>query len=214
MALRELHGARISWDKFIREKNMETTCIMAFLLIFVPTLVIVGAAGLMSCIVHRGAVKTQLEKAPCSKDRRPLYMRPGGYSAADVLNHWKWLDKCGLAIEEKFLKIDLLFPFFYGGVLFWASLVAWQSLGSPFPAGWFIAPLVIAAVADWTENLIQLRQIGRHKENRTRALDPSWIRFASIATKAKLAFFFGSAIELVCLTIWMVVRALSLSIAP
>lgn len=89
--------------------------------------------------------------------------------------------------EQHFLKIDLFFPVFYGAALVTSLLMVWEMLGRPFSPAWILAPVAITAVADWTENLVQLAQLARFTNDKP--LQASWIQLASLATILKLVFF-------------------------
>jgi len=100
-----------------------------------------------------------------------------------------------------------VFPFLYGAALAGALLLAWVALGRPFHPLWFISPVVITALADWTENIVQLSQLQRYVEKGKSGLEAPWVQTASIATVLKLVFFSGASLLLVCLVVWMVLRA-------
>lgn len=169
----------------------------ALLLLAVPAAVFLVGVWAMDKLVGREAVKRQLREKASIEDRKPLYQRLLGYDADAVARHWGALDKSALKIEQNFLKIDLVFPFLYGAALVGALLIAWSSLERPFHSVWLVSPVVIAALADWTENLVQLAQLRRYVEKA--GLQPGWIQIASFATSVKLVVFAGACLLLVYL---------------
>ena len=91
-------------------------------------------------------------------------------------------------------------PFLYGGVFAAALLAAWIQLGRPCDPVWVVLPVIVTVVADWTENLVQLGQLGRYQPDAA-TLDPGWIQAASIATMLKLVFGAVSGLLLVALVV-------------
>jgi hypothetical protein len=62
-----------------------------------------------------------------------------------------------------------------------------------------MAPVAITVLADWTENLVQLAQLGRYCS--AQPLQAGWIRVASAATSLKLSFFTASSLFLLTLVV-------------
>jgi hypothetical protein len=79
----------------------------------------------------------------------------------------------------------------------------WTELGKPFSLVWIIAPVLLTAIADWTENLTQLGQLGRFVVNGKAGLQAERVQTASTATVVKLfSFIFGLLAFLIGLAIW------------
>ena len=137
-------------------------------------------------IVLRASGRDQVARAPLTAtdaDQKPLGQRLG-YSSRDASNYWNTLGAVGRAAETRFLELDLIFPFFYGGALACGLLLTRAILGRPFQAAWILVPVATVMIADWTENLSQLGQLARYDAGET--LQGSWIRVASTATTVKL----------------------------
>jgi len=83
----------------------------------------------------------------------------------------------------------------FAGVL----LCAWAALDRPFQPAWLLAPVLIGAVADWIENLIQLSQLRIFTASPKAGLQPGWIQIASVATSLKVALFFVSYFLVICM---------------
>ena len=181
--------------------------IRAIMLLTLPTLVFYGGVQIMSKLSGRADVTKQLREKLNASDAKPLNQRVTGYDLEAVRRHWTVLDQTARTSEERFLEMDLVFPFFYGGALAGALLMAWAMLGRPFHPGWLLAPIAITVAADWIENLVQIRQLRRYAESGTAGLQSGWIQIASAATMIKLIFFFGASVFLIWLTVWMVVRS-------
>lgn len=73
-----------------------------------------------------------------------------GYSRARVLQVFDAYDAEGMALYERFMTFDLVFPLLYS--LFFASLVHWTLAKTRFRQ-WAFFPLALA-VADYIENAI------------------------------------------------------------
>src|SRR6185295_4726423 len=67
----------------------------------------------------------------------------------------------GLDAERRFLEIDLIFAVLYPGALALSFFWIWTALSRPFAPAWFLVPLALVTLSDWTENLIQLSQMPR-----------------------------------------------------
>jgi hypothetical protein len=187
----------------------------ALLLVVVPIL-LVGAAGkLMAKLSGRLATV----HGPCFRcdPATPLNLRLLGYDRQAVAEHWALLDTPAETAakrreaERKFLEIDLVFPFFYGGVFLAGLLLAWAWLGRPFAPGWLVAPVAVAAVADWIENLALLGQLRRWTGAGGGAsgavLDAGWIGVASAATIVKLWAVLATLALLLALAGWVGFRS-------
>lgn len=181
---------------------MRPGLVLAVCLVLVPMSVIVGAGALMKARTGYVEVERQLALAGNCRDAQPLYARPGGYSVLEVATHWGLLHGTGIAAERRFLQADLLYPICHGGVLAAAILLgrrrAHQAL-SPLAA---VAPVGSAMLADWTENLAQLRQLDLFEQGGAAALHASWIAVASAATSLKWA----SLVMCLVLLVWVAWR--------
>lgn len=191
------------------------TRLAAIGLLLLPVVVTGVGAWVLNKASSRHLVKKQLENAP-PEDRKALNQRLR-YDRDAVSRHWGALaggdpahrskaQAEALQAEKRFLDLDLGFPFFYGAALAASLLLARAWLGLPYHAAWFVAPVAVAALADWTENLVLRSQLSRFKDEGAEALDGAWIQAASVATFLKLAFFTGSFLLVVALTGALLVR--------
>lgn len=156
-----------------------------------PVAILLGGGWALDHLSGRASVIKQLTSAGRTIPQ-PLNMRCLGYGIESAWSYWFALQDEGRRAEQKFLRLDLLFPFFYGSPLAASLCWAWLTLKEPFPLTW-IAPLAIALIADWAENLIQLNQLGRYRDvpRGDGNLQRPWIRAASCATVIKLWFMGG-----------------------
>jgi hypothetical protein len=167
-----------------------------------PTIAFVGGGWLMLEISGRGRATQLLAKAEPA-DRTPLYRRLT-YDIDAVKRHWGALDSGALHSERRFLQLDLVFPFLYGAALTFSMMMAWEALGRRFNLAWVLTPVFIMMLADWAENLLQLRQLDYYLKGGDTLLQAGWIRVASIATLVKHLSFSGASLAL----IWLSVRVL------
>jgi len=137
--------------------------------------------------------------------QKPLNLR-FGYSAADLTSYWQAFKPSGLEGERRFLEADLIFPFLYGGALATGMLLLWAALGRPFNPAPLFAVVAITLLADWTENLVQLRQICRFIRQGSSELEAHWINVASAATMVKLAGSLASIVVLLSLVVATLLR--------
>lgn len=173
----------------------------ALLIFLLPLVVSAVAVALMQAISQRRKLK----------DVTPLNSRFRGYSPAMMHGVWEQLDAAGRRAEQRFLELDLVFPTLYGVALGASLLTAWRLDGVSSGAAWVVvAPVVVAVVADWLENLIHLDQLRSHVEAGEAGLSARWIRFASGATQVKLASIVLSFVLLA----WLLVRAVLGASAP
>lgn len=156
------------------------------LVIALPIAVFLGGTFVMSRLTGRGRVVERLERMAGPADRPPLGQRLH-YDAGAAHRHWGALDDVTRAAEERFLELDLVFPFFYGGALVVSLLIAWATLGRPFHPAWLVGPVAGAVGSDWVENLVQLAQLRRYARGGAHALQDGWMAVASAATLVKLA---------------------------
>ena len=140
-------------------------------------------------------------------NQKPLGQR-FGYDADDARKHWDALNDKALGAEQRFLELDLVYPFLYGSALAFSLFMAWTSLGRPFNSLWLVTPSLIMVLADWTENVAQLHEMKRFINNRATTLNANWIRIASVGTTLKWAFVVGVSLLLISLVVVMIWRAL------
>lgn len=171
---------------------MNRSVIAAVVMIAVPAVAFLGGARIMNELSGRKEVP-----------KPPLNLR-FHYDKGDAERYWNAFQDIGA--EQRFLEIDLLFPFLYCGTLAAGLLMAWAGLGRPFHPAWILAPLLLVLVADWTENLVQIGQLKRHLAGI--GAQDGWIQVASTATALKLTFFYASWLALFFLAGRVLWRAL------
>lgn len=187
---------------------MNNLIVKAILVLALPTVVFISGAFLMSKLSGREYVTHFWEKAK-PEVAKPLNQRIVGYNLEEVSSHWSTLNKKALVIEQCFLRIDLVFPFFYGAALTCALLLAWVALDRPFHPAWPLLPVAVMMVSDWTENLVQITQLQLFVESGKIGLQPWGVQIASAATVVKLVSSLAASSLLVSLALWMVARAIA-----
>lgn len=165
--------------------------------------IVVFLAGVLILRGSRSKTQTsRTEKKPPWWKRLPLNQRLYGYGVKAVRDYWGALKEQGkLGEEEKALRKDLFFPPFYGGALLLSSILAWSRwlAAPPGAPDWLVFGFPLAAIlSDWTENLIQLRELALFQ--REGRLEHGLIHVASAATSLKLISIVGS--------LWMIWRLL------
>ena len=182
---------------------MGTLIIKAVVLLLLPLVAFLGGGFLMQKLSDPGRLRDKVQE---EKHLKGLGLRLSGYNLEAIKEYWGALKRepGGLDAERRMLEIDLVFPFFYGAGFAVSLLLAWAALGRPFHPVWILAPLFIEVVADWIENLIQLRQVGLFAGS-DGVLQPGWIQIASVATSVKVALFCISYLLVVGLVGWMIV---------
>jgi hypothetical protein len=183
--------------------------VKAMLLLTFPAIVFIGGAYIMSKLSGREYVTDHLRDTLHPADAKLLNQRLTGYDVEGVSRHWGALDDESRTIERHFLEMDLVFPFVYGAALAGALLFAWAALGRPCHPLWLLLPIAVTVVADWIENLALMRQLRLYAESGKAGLEAGGIQIASAATMTKLVCFFSASLLLLCLTGWMIVRALT-----
>jgi len=154
---------------------MSDAVLRSLAIFFFPVVVFVAGAGLMGVLAPGRKVAGQ----------KPLNQRWGGYTKSEVDGYWRALGDQGQRAEQRFLKLDLVFPAVYGAALC-ASLVATgRMVGGPVLV-WPIVLVVLSMAADWVENLVQIDQLRAYREHGEAGLSPRRIQVASIATVVKL----------------------------
>lgn len=163
--------------------------------LLLPLTVFFGGAQLMTAISGR-------DPARVGQSGKPLNQR-FGYGVNDVVQQWEPLsrDRDALAAEIRFLELDLIFPFAYGGALAAGLLIGWVALGRPCSPAWPMIVVAIALLADWTENLVQLAQLQRFSREGAGALQAGWVRVASTATVFKLSSLIVASVGLLVLAL-------------
>jgi hypothetical protein len=181
---------------------MSNPALKAVFVLALPVVVLLGGGWIMEKWSKRDFVKKLLsEKLEDPRDRKPLNLRWSGYGVEAVKVHWGPLfRKPEIEHEKQFLQLDLAFPLVYGAALAISLWMAWATLGRAFHPAWLIAPVAVGMLADWTENLVQLRQLDRFRNGA--ALEATWIHAASAATVLKLLSLSGSYLFLA----WLVYR--------
>ena len=89
------------------------------LLIALPLVSFIGGTWIMSRISNYQQVTQQLSET----NQKPLYLRLG-YSITDVQRCWGALSNNEILSEKRFLELDLIFPFVYGGAFAISLLMA------------------------------------------------------------------------------------------
>lgn len=176
-------------------------------LLLLPVFVFFLGAKLMAEISQRKAPGGLRWRAAVET---PLNQRLLGYDRADVEAHWNQLGQKGqLAAETLFLELDLLFPLLYGGALLASLLLARAWLGWTISPAWLVAPVAVVILADWTENLVHLDQLGRMVQAGSvpgaAALGGFSIALASVATIVKLWVFAGTfaGVLVLAVRVWL-----------
>jgi hypothetical protein len=182
---------------------MSNLAAKVILMIALPLIFFGGGSALMGKLSERKITRSEWTKA---KTNPPLSMRWFGYDSTGVDTVWTVLkSKAGLVENERrFLVMDLVFPFFYGGAFLAALLIGWSALGKPFDPVWLVLPIAVMVAADLVETLLQLGQLRSFTESGT--LDAGWIRVASIATIVKIWLFIATAFAIVGLVVATIVH--------
>ena len=157
-----------------------------------------------------GAIMGKVSERHDLPDHAPLFMRVRGYDRNAVELYWGKLEttlgRKALDGERLFLELDLIFPFLYGAALGASLLLGWGALGKRFSAGWIVAPVALGVVADWTENLVQLRQLQRFMAAGGAGLESRWIAVASAATSVKIVVLAGASLFVLVLAVLVLLR--------
>ena len=142
---------------------------------------------------------------------------PGEQKEAELLNlhrlgsgmeaakrFWSWLNDAGRQAGGKFLTMDLLFSFVYGGALAGSLWWVWVKVGHPFHPAWIVAPLAMILTAEWTEHLIQLAQLRHYVSSNQGHTHTFWIQISGCATTIKLWLTLGLYVSLVGFVLRMI----------
>jgi len=177
------------------------------IIILLPVMTFYVGAWLIDNFSRHDYVEQRLQRQLSDPgDRKPLNTRYCGYDAPAVSRHWGALDQTALQAEKCSLRLDLVFPLFYGAAFLASLFLAWTSLGSPFHFSWLAAPVGIAVLADWAENSLQLMQLQRFIDEGASGLQQCCIRMASAATVIKLYAVWAMIVLLLILLVWMGAR--------
>jgi hypothetical protein len=170
--------------------------VVAAALIVAPIALFVVVGGFMMRATGRARFR-QTRRDPNSV---PINFRLRGYDAADAVAYWRWLGEEGRKAEVRFLKADMVFPLWYGG-LFVASLaISWDRAGRGYPLWPALVLVLLTLIGDWIENAVHLREMNNAQPS------ASLIRLASFGTQAKLVLFW------VC-TALMIAAAIEVALA-
>jgi hypothetical protein len=175
------------------EEPMARIIAIALFVIALPCVAVVAGGELMTAIAPR-----QIPEKP------PLMGRWRGYTKEAVASYWSKLDAESLDAEKRFLEVDLIFPFVYGGAVLTGMLVAWNSRGLRFSPAIFVGLVAAMMLADWVENLVHLRELSAFEAGGATNLSSGWIVVASAATITKWAMVSTSAITVLALAVAVV----------
>lgn len=167
----------------------------AILIFALPAIVTIAGAVLVGKVTGHDKVQAALGKG----------VEYGFYTAAEKNSEWGRLSQDLIGKERWFLELDLLFPFVFGGAIAMGLLVAWHSLGKPFPVFCLLAPIVVCMAADWSENLLQLSQLDKFLRTGggpAPTISEMAIRIAGIATAVKWLSLGVSSVLLGWLAVW------------
>ena len=176
------------------------------LLVIVTVPVAVFFSGSYLMMYMTGKVKFPRNSYPASV---PLNLRFRGYDKTSAIDHWKWLGPDGRLAERRFLECDLVFPVVYGGAMLASLLLAWAAIGRPLNPTWFVAPVAITVLLDWTENLTQWHQLNRFLQGDVP--QTSLMQVASLATSLKFACSLLTVLIIVGLSAWMLLNSVTAS---
>lgn len=152
------------------------------LMVALPFTVWASAGWVMQQMSERQAILARYKEAP-EKEKKPLNQRLFGYRGDQVTAQWGRLGEL-LPAQQRFLELDLIFPFLYGGAFAVSLLIGWALLGRPCQPIWALLPAFLMVAADWAENLIHLSQLERFAA--AGDVSAGWISFSSVATVVKL----------------------------
>jgi len=134
----------------------------------------------------------------------PMNRRWFRYKTTAVAEYRNWLTFVRRLAAERYLPLDLLFPFAHGGALAGSLWWVWTTLGHPFHPAWIAAPLAMILTADWTEHLIQLVQLYHYLPSTEGRIQSLWVRISNCATIIKLWLTLGFYVSLAGLVVRMI----------
>lgn len=159
--------------------------------LLLPVVVSLAGAWVLTKASSRDLPKVRPQE-PAGTELEPLNRRWLGYDRLDVQEYWGALEKKGaLAAEQRFLELDLIYPFVYGAAFLASLLLAWAMLDRRFHPALVVLPVAVSVLADWTENLVLLGQLRSFRQHAA-AIDSWSIQIASAATIVKLVSLAGS----------------------
>jgi hypothetical protein len=135
----------------------------------------------------------------------PLNLHWFGDEREAAKKYWSWLNTLGRQVGGKFLALDLLFSFVYGGALAANLWWVWATVGRPFHPAWIVAPLAMILTADWTEHFIQLAQLRHSVPSDEGRIQNLLIQISSCATMIKLWLTLGLYVSLLGLLLKLIV---------
>jgi hypothetical protein len=168
-------------------------------------------AGWLSGWQDRQEVPQRLKRLG-EDEQKPLNQRIRGYDLPEAGRFWEVLkgtlatDRDLLPSEERSLRLDLFFPLLYGAAFAVGLLIVWRNWSPSFAFPWLLLPVAVYILADWTENLTQLKQLRLYRTTGPAALQASAIQVASRATTVKLLFFIGSHLLLLSLVLLVLLK--------
>ena len=174
---------------------MATTVLNTFITLGFPVEALLGGNQILP---HPSGIASAMTQ-PISGEQRGaellnLHRLGSGLEAAK--RFWSWLNGAGRQTAEKFLTMDLLFSFVYGGALAGSLWWVWVKVGHPFHPAWIVAPLAMILTADWTEHLIQLAQLHHYVPSNEGRIHNFWIQMSSCATMIKIWLTLGLYVSL------------------
>ncbi len=170
--------------------------------LFAAAVFFIGAT-LMSAAAGHGQIASALKGSDKDKPLAPLNTRLTGYTVTDVQEVWDRIRTVDgeFKAERLYLKMDLVFPLFYGIVLAGCMALVQRATSCNCPWIALYAPIGVIILADWVENTTQLRLIGKYADP-AYTLDASMVQLASCATMLKLAAFGLSVVLIIALPLF------------
>lgn len=168
-----------------------------------PVAVLFGGDHLPSHATERAAAIRQPIGGTQDKPE-PMNRRWFRSKTIAAMEYRHWLTFVRRLAAEKYLPLDLLFPFAHGGALAGSLWWVWTTLGHPFHPAWIAAPLAMILTADWTEHLIQLVQLRHYLPSTEGRIQSLWVRISNCATIIKLWLTLGFYVSLAGLVVRMI----------
>lgn len=177
--------------------------VFSFAAAFFSVVVFFIGAALMSAAAGHGEIAKALKGSDEQKPLPALNQQRTGYTADYVKEVWertKTVDP-ELKSEKVYLKMDLVFPLFYGSVLACCLALVQRATGANLHFAALYGPVVVTVLSDWIENTTQLTLIGTYTASEA-SLDPGMVQLASAATVLKLACFVLSVLLIAALPLF------------
>jgi hypothetical protein len=165
-------------------------CVSGLVAALLPLLILGAGFAIMGSRPAHGVVQ---QIAP------PINTRP--YSAAEMASRWGTLaEQKALDSERYMLKVDLLFPLFYGAAF--AASLWFIARGLRFQGiATLMVPVLLMVLADWVENTVQLMQLARFETSKD--VSTPWLALASIATCLKMTLVTGLIVLNLGTGVWL-----------